>query len=179
MSSALDPQAPNTGPSAELDSAALREQLAETREEIARADGKASILLAGAGVAVSAILAGLIAGDVKPSGVPGLVAALAGLACAATLAGLGLIAAALYLRCGSPACICARYVAEAASYPTPKALEVALLEDAHAGDRLLHQLFGLSKSVARKYSLLRWGMRLIGAAVVLGLAASVLNGVPG
>jgi hypothetical protein len=41
--------------------------LAETREEISRADGKASTLLAGAGIGMGALLAGLIAGDWAPS----------------------------------------------------------------------------------------------------------------
>jgi hypothetical protein len=39
---------------------------AETREEIARADTKAEILLAAFGVVVAAVLAGLVAGDWSP-----------------------------------------------------------------------------------------------------------------
>jgi hypothetical protein len=41
--------------------------LRETREEISRADAKAATLLAGTGIAVGALLAGLIAGDWVPA----------------------------------------------------------------------------------------------------------------
>src|SRR4051812_28491924 len=40
--------------------------LAETREELARADNKAQILLAAFGIVIGAILAGLLSGDWKP-----------------------------------------------------------------------------------------------------------------
>ena len=84
---------------------AVKDQLAETREEISRVDGKASIVLAGVGFAVGVVIAGLLAG----------------------------------------------------------------------GDRLLHQLLRLSRVVASKYNCLRWGIRLLGAAIPLAIGAGILH----
>ncbi|MDP8931859.1 MAG: hypothetical protein M3O70_25635 [Actinomycetota bacterium] len=50
-----------------------------------------------------------------------------------------------------------------------------LAHDAAIGDRLLHQLWGLSKAVTKKYVLLRWGIRLLSLAMVLGVVAGVLD----
>ncbi len=45
-----------------------KELLVESREELARADGKASILLSALGVAADVIAAALLAGDWSPEG---------------------------------------------------------------------------------------------------------------
>lgn len=160
---------------APLATAAVKDQLAETREEIARVDGKASILLAGAGVAVGVVVAGLIAGDLQITELALIVAVLGGLAAAATLAGIGFLGAAIYPRCGTAEPGRARYFTEVAVYDTLDELRTALAKDAHVGDRLLHQLLGLSKAVATKYALLRWGIRLLALAIVLATGAGVTD----
>ena len=103
-----------------------------------------------------------------------VVLVLSALAAVAALAGIGFLGAAVYPRCGIPVPGRARYFAEAAAHKTPEALRVALAHDATIGDRLLHQLWGLSKPVAKKYVLLRWGIRLLGLAMVPGVVAGVL-----
>lgn len=82
---------------------------------------------------------------------------------------------AIYPRCGTAEPGRARYFTEVATYDTHEQLRVALARDAAAGDRLVHQLLGLSKAVASKYLHLRWGMRLLGLAIALGTAAGVLD----
>lgn len=158
-----------------LDVAAVKDQLAETREEITRVDGKTSILLAGDGVAVGVVVAGLIAGDLQISNLALIVAVLAGLAAAATLAGIGLLGAAIYPRCGTAEHGRARYFTEVAVYDNPDELQLALANDAQVGDRLLHQLLGLSKTVATKYALLQWGIRLLGVGITLATGAAVTD----
>jgi hypothetical protein len=180
-SDSADPGAGTAGPAelaageAPLDLGALRDQLAETREEIVRVDSKASVVLAGAGVAVGVILAGLIAGDMKISSMSVVVLVTSALSATATLVGIGCLGAGIYPRCGTPQAGRARYFAEAATYETAEALKRALAQDAIVGDRLVHQLWGLSKAVVNKYVLLRWGIRMLGLAIVLGVVAGVLD----
>lgn len=172
---AVGPAEPAARAEPALDEAALRDQLAETREEIVRVDGKASIVLAGAGVAVGVIIAGLIAGDMKISDMSNAVLVISAISAIATLAGIGFLGAAIYPRCGTPEPGRARYFAEAAAHKTAEALRVALAHDSIVGDRLLHQVWGLSKAVANKYALLRWGIRMLGMAIVFGVVAGVLS----
>jgi hypothetical protein len=153
----------------------VKDQLAETREEITRVDGKASILLAGAGVAVGVVVAGLIAGDLQIAKLALIVAVLGALAAAATLVGIGLLGAAIYPRCGKAEYGRARYFTEVAAYDTLDELRMALANDTHVGDRLLHQLLGLSKAVATKYALLRRGIRLLGLGIMLATGAAVTD----
>lgn len=158
-----------------LDAAAVKDQLVDTREEITRVDGKASILLAGAGVAVGVVVAGLIAGDLQITKLALVVVVLGGLAAAATLVGIGLVGAAIYPRCGKAEHGRARYFTEVAVYDTPDELRLALANDAHVGDRVFHQLLGLSKAVATKYALLGWGIRFLGLAIMLATGAGVID----
>jgi|SRR5918994_5548467 hypothetical protein len=174
---AVSPTAPVTPVESALDDTALRDQLAETREEIVRVDGKASIVLAGAGVAVGTIVAGLVAGDMKISDMSVAVLVTSILSAIATLGGIGCLGAAIYPRCGTPEPGRARYFAEVAAHKTAEALRLALAHDASAGDRLLHQLWGLSKAVMTKYILLRWGIRMLGLATIFGVTAGVLDAI--
>lgn len=172
---AVGPAEPGVRAEPALDEAALRDQLAETREEIVRVDGKASIVLAGAGVAVGVIIAGLVAGDMKISDMSNAVLVLSAISAITTLAGIGFLGAAIYPRCGSPEPGRARYFAEAAAHNTVEELRVALAHDSIVGDRLLHQVWGLSKAVANKYVLLRWGIRMLGVAIIFGVVAGILD----
>lgn len=159
----------------ELDSQAVKDQLAETREEISRVDSKASIVLAGAGVAIGVVIAGLLAGHLQVGQLPTIVVILAGGAAAAALAGIAFLGAAIYPHCGTAEAGRARYFAEVATHDTHEELRAALGRDAAAGDRLLHQLLGLSKGVASKYKRLRSGIRVLGIAIALATGAGILN----
>ena len=74
--------------------------LAETRAEIDRADQKASILLAGVGVAIGAILAGLIPAHWSPSDLGSPWQWIWWLGVAATAVGIVFLLAAVYPRIG-------------------------------------------------------------------------------
>lgn len=153
----------------------LRNQLSETREEISRADNKASILLAGAGVALGTVVAGLIAGDVSVRSMPALVLMLAGVATVAALAGLAHAGAAIWPHCGKAEPGRARYFTEVAAYGTPEDLAEAIERDHIEGDRLLHQVHGLSQRVLWKYDHLRRGMTYVAAGILLACAAGAAD----
>jgi hypothetical protein len=106
---------------------------------------------------------------------PLIVAIFAGCAAAAALVGIFLLGAAIYPRCGTAEPGRARYFTEVAAYDTLEQLRAALAADAGVGDRLLHQLLGLSRAVAAKYTRLRCGVGLLGAAIVLATGAGTLN----
>ena len=152
----------------------LATQLVETREEISRADSKASTLLAGAGVAVGAIVAGLIAGDISIGSMPLLVVVLSAAAAVAVVAGLTAIGAAIWPHCGKPEPGRARYFAEAAAHDTLGELREAIERDLQEGDRLLHQVHGLSRRVLAKYTHLRRGMALLASGIALACGAGLL-----
>jgi hypothetical protein len=74
------------------------------------------IVLAGAGVAVGALLAGLITGDLRLSGQPDAVVGLAWFAGLLLLSGISVLAAAVYPRTGKPQQGYARYFREILQY---------------------------------------------------------------
>lgn len=78
--------------------ALARQLLSETREELTRADGKASMLLAAFGVFVGVVIAGLLAGEFAPSDLHCGGLWLWWLGCAVIAASLVALAAAIYPR---------------------------------------------------------------------------------
>lgn len=115
-----------------------------------RADGKASIILAGSGIGVGAVLAGLIAGDVSLSQQPWFVWALAIGSVVGVSLGIALIALAVYPRVGTPMPGRARYFTEIGSYDDKDELRKALKrEEAIAEERDLDQLRDLSTQIHR------------------------------
>ncbi len=152
-----------------------RQLLHETREEIDRADRKAEILLASTVVAVSAIVAGIIAGDWSPLTMPQAPFITWGLGALLVAIGIVLLATSIFPRIthhdpkGKVA-----YFGHVASYPSAEALRLALEDSARsADDRTVDQLWTVSRIVVRKYRLIRWALVLIGLGFVIGVAASV------
>lgn len=151
--------------------------LDETRDEIQRADNKANIVLAGAGVAVGAMLAGLIAGDVSLSGEPWYVWAFVVVAGLLIVAGIESVGSAVFPRLGTPETGRARYFTEVAQFGDDlDALVSALREEAvKADERNSDQVLILSKLVQTKYALTQRGMVLLavgfGCAGVGGLVS--------
>jgi hypothetical protein len=152
-----------------------RQLLHETREELDRADRKAQILFAASGVAVSVVLAGVVAGDWSPLDLPTW--ALATWAAGAALVGIGLImlGASIFPRIvhhdpdGKVA-----YFGHVASYPNVEALHAALETLAtDADDRTMDQLWVVSRIVVRKYRLIRLALLLLGLGLVLALLGAV------
>ena len=146
--------------------------LDETRDEIHRADNKASIVLAGAGVAVGAIVAGLIAGDVGLAGESFWVWLLVIGAGVLVVGGIAMMGAAVFPRLGMPESGRARYFSEVAEFKDLSALTKALREEATGADeRNSGQISVLSSLVQTKYRLTRIGMVLLGVGFALaGLA---------
>jgi hypothetical protein len=152
-----------------------RQLLHETREELDRADRKAQILFAAAGVAVAVVLSGVVAGDWSPlqlpawalitwSGGSGLVAV-----------GLILLGASIFPRIvhhdpeGKVA-----YFGHVASYPNVEALHAALDAAAETqDDRTTDQLWVVSRIVVRKYRLIRWALTLLGLGFALALVSAI------
>jgi len=164
-------------PEPAVDPAAIlgRTLLAETREELDRADRKAQILLAAAGIGVSAVLGGIAAGRWSPFVLEGASAVSWWAGAAVVLVGMLLLALAVFPRIkhshpqGKVA-----YFGHVASYPTVDALEAALRDtatDLHR--RTLDQLLTISGIVVRKYRLISSGLWMVGIGVMLALLAVV------
>lgn len=150
--------------------------LDETREEINRADTKASILLASAGVTVAMLTGAIAGGDIKFSGARGAVQLLAVAASIALGVGLGFLGAAVVPQLGKPAPGRARYFMEHAQYDRLDDLREALeREGCDPGGRHLAQLSTLSRIVRRKYRLTQIGELSGCIGVVLAVSAAVAN----
>ncbi|MDE8647600.1 DUF5706 domain-containing protein [Rhodococcus qingshengii] len=151
--------------------------LAEARAEVAQADHKASLVLTVLGIGFGAILGGILAGSWKPDQYHapgeliwwlGALAALASVLCAAS---------AVWPRYSShDASEGIFYWGHVATYDKHSEFVTALDNSPPADtDRTRHQLYRLSRIVARKYNLVRWAMSLAGTAGVL-FAAAALTG---
>jgi hypothetical protein len=147
--------------------------LAETREELNRADNKASILLATSGIGISAMLAAVFAGSWHPLSlaVPYRSIWLVG----AAFAGGGIVSlcAAVYPRVKNTNSTSASYFGDIAT-KTVDELRTALNATAENGEeRTLNQLHVLSRIVARKYRLIRVGLLSFGTAAALCVFAAL------
>lgn len=145
--------------------------LAESREELTRADGKASLLLAALGIGLSAILGAMLAGDWSPFDLerPWELIWWAGAAAAGAAAfGLG---AAIWpkVRHGNPSQGVA-YFGDAASYKKADDLRAALKSDlTDPATRTVSQLHVISKRADTKYAFIRASLVALGVAVTLAL----------
>jgi MFS family permease len=150
-----------------------RDLLAESREELARADGKASMLLSALAVAIGVIIAALLAGDWSPDRLhrPYRIVWWVGL----TFAAAGSLALCLAVwprirhRLPGPS---ATYFDEIALLGAVDKVKTALA-GTDATERTLTQLVAVARIVRRKYVLIRWAMSLLGTAIVLVLIAVI------
>ncbi|GII78463.1 hypothetical protein Sru01_34450 [Sphaerisporangium rufum] len=157
--------------------------LAETREEVGRADAKAQVLLGVAGVGLGAVAGGLIAQSWSPFALADQVEWLWWAGLAAALASLGCLSGAVYPRRGRPgggAASAIGYYGDALRFGSPQALAAALAAPAGSElHRACDQLLRVSHIVARKFRLIRWGFWLLVAGVVAGVGAVVLDRLAG
>lgn len=143
--------------------------LVEAREELNRADTKASIAFGVVGIAAGAVLGGIIGGDWNP----GVLGALGGAAwwtgAVGVVFSIGLIAAAVYPRVvHTEGRDQLTFFEHAAAYDSVAELRSALaVAAARANGRDTDQLHHVSKIVSRKYRLVRWGLRVLAGSVVL------------
>lgn len=137
--------------------------LEETRDEITRADSKASIILAGAGIALGAVLGGFVYGRLSlAASSPGVVAG-ALFALLLLAAGIVLLAVVISPTTGEPLEGRARYYKDIAAYRDPQELlPVLKREAADTRARNAEQLHALSGLVCKKYRLMRCALWLLG-----------------
>jgi len=166
-----------SGTAAEL----ARTLIAETREEIARADQKAGTLLAAAGLAAGVVGASIMAGQWSPFGLRPAAAVLWWLAVAGTAAGIALLGAVIYPRSAPGANGRAfHYYGHGEAHDGPDGVAAALRDRATVPEleRLAGALYPLARIVTRKYRLTRWAIWTF-AGVGLLLAACIVASRPG
>lgn len=151
--------------------------LAEARAEVSQADNKASLVLTALGIGYAAVLGGLLAGDWTPLQLCGAGRATWWLGAAAATAAVGAAAASVWPRYRrSDASEGVRYWGHVAGYSTLRAFAAALdSAPVDPTERTRHQLWHLSRLVARKYLLVRIAMALSLASVPLFAAAIPLG----
>lgn len=160
----------------------LKDLLTETREELTRADNKASLLLAAVGVVVGALIGGFVSSKWTPLNLNGAVQWLWWFGVASAATGVFSIAAAVYPRIyqhGTPHPGVPAYYGHVASYRDIGQFRRALKDLPSAQERLVNQIFVLSRIVRRKYALLRrglWCLLLTVTACALAAAISALLG---
>lgn len=150
--------------------------LDETRDEINRADSKASIILSGSGVAVAVLAGALLAGDITLAKVDPVVQKIAGLAAALLILGIGLLGAAVIPRMGRPIPGRARYFLDHAQYETLPELRKAV--ESEYGDRdarHLEQLLDLARLTRTKYRLTIAGELFTGAGGLAACGAAIAH----
>ncbi len=177
-----DAEAADNGQPEDLRAELVDSLLSDTREELGRADGKASILLSAAGVVVSVLLAGAISRDWNPT----QLASFEWLWWLGTLSGACAIVAlgwAIWPRVNHPAEKGKlTYFGHVASFKTVDELSAALdrrVSAASPQSRPTDQLHTVSKIVDKKYRRIRWGIGLFGAALLICTAAVALGQLSG
>jgi hypothetical protein len=150
--------------------------LRESREELARADGKSALLLAAAGVVVGAVLSALIAGSWRPANLILCAQLVWWLAIVTGGAGIVALAYAVYPRTRyrgqRPPAVIGFYgdVVSTSDRDLRARLKFTAASD---GDRVVDQLRVVATLVDKKYRGIQAGLWLFGASVTL-VAASLL-----
>ena len=143
--------------------------LAEVREEIDRADQKASLLIGSLGIAFSIVLGGILGGSWDPTTL-GPIATAVWSVCAILASG-SVTAAALAVwprLTKSPGNGAITHWGHVYGLPSAEAVGEALAERGlYPPERNYQQLLVLSALVRRKYRAIRWSMALAGAASLL------------
>jgi MFS family permease len=149
--------------------------LAETREELHRAEGKAAMLFAIFGIGFGAVLAGIIAGDWKPSDLAAGAEVVWWLGAIAAVVALVAVSAAVWPRLDSDhASGRVTYFAHVVGYRSRDALREAIDRRAEdVGERPLEQLQAISGIVMRKYRLVQVALVLYGVGA-LACAGAVM-----
>jgi hypothetical protein len=147
--------------------------LSESREELTRADSKASLLLAALGIGISAVLGAILAGSWTPFvlGSPWESFWWAGV----TLAGAALVCLGVAVwpkvthRSGTGG---VTYFGEAATFETVAELKAALKRsETDPVERTTRQLHVIAKRADHKYAFIRASLVAVGLAIGLTLAA--------
>lgn len=158
----------------DLDDEHIVRLLGETRDEITRADSKASILLGAASVTIGVILTSLLSDDARIARLANWIEWLSWVGGAAVLAGVGFLTAAVAPTTGAGEHKRAEYFADFAACKTVEELARNLREQ-RGGEiaRHLRQLHTLAGIATRKFKLIRRGIGLLEAGA-LAITLSVL-----
>jgi len=162
-------------------SALVESLLREAREELGRADNKASILLAASGVVVGALIAAVLAGSWSPSELSVLTAYIWWVACGFLVAGIALLGVAIYPRTRRASKLpdFVAYFGDVVVLSRRTDLERALAKTARGlGDRDVDQLELISGIVSTKYNYLRLALIAfaLGAALLVTVAVASAAG---
>jgi hypothetical protein len=154
-----------------------RSLLEATREELVRADTKASLLFAASGVAIGALLNGLLGGKWAPSNLDNRVEWMWWLGVVSAASALTCLAIAIYPRTWRaevrPKLVA--YYGDVVHFSRTE-LEVALAATSrHIKSALVDQVYQVSKIVRRKYRLIRVALWLFAFAASLCIVAVLLN----
>lgn len=151
--------------------------LAEVREELSRADGKASILFAAATVVAAAIITGIVAGPWSPTDLRPFAQTLWWLGTLFVAAGLGFLGSAVYPRVRDPhESNRVTYFMHVLVHLEPNDLRRVLEVEARDPlSRSIHQLQALSPIVKRKYRDVAHSLKLLTGGVVLTVLAALIG----
>ncbi|MFG2638213.1 Pycsar system effector family protein [Streptomyces sp. NPDC048362] len=141
--------------------------LTETREELAKADQKANLLLAALGVAAAALIGAFASAQISPLDFPVLAQTIFWAGCAAASVALIVLGMAVYPNSGTGAQGRIYYFGDVEKNQIPEGQIATLIQAANHTERNVQQFVVLAKSVIRKYKLIRAGMLFSGATLLL------------
>lgn len=158
------------------------ELLAQARDELNRADSKASILLAAVGVALGAVTSGIVASGWSPSRLPTTLTVVWWIGTAIVAGGVAALLAAVYPRRRRRAVRSGRrpgdiaYYADVAAFQSAHEVTSAIRRSAdHDLELLAEQLLHVSQIAGRKYRLVGWGIWLVAVGVVCALTTFLVS----
>lgn len=152
--------------------------LTEAREELVRADNKASILLAASGVAVGALLAAILAGDWTPFSLNVRIQWLWWVGSAFSVGAIYYLGSAVYPRIraqGPRPKLIAYYGDVVAANDKQYVAELLAESSLDPKERLLDQIIQISRTVQTKYLAIRKAMCCLGIGAGAGVASLILN----
>lgn len=154
-----------------------KDLLERTREELVRADQKAALLLAGAGVAVGSLLTGLLGGKWSPFQLANSIEWLWWCGVVAALAGVAFIGSAVYPRTRRRGAAWSgiAYFGDVVAAGRESLEEELRATIASGKSPLVDQLFQNSRIVDRKYWGLRNGLRCLVASIALCGLSILIN----
>ena len=156
----------------------LTDLLANIRDELNRADSKASLLLAAVGVIIGALLGGISGSRWTPMSLGAGEQALWWAGVVAAAVGVLLISASVYPRIrlrATPRSGPPSYYADVAAYPDVDAFRHAIREAPDVRERLLTQTYVLARIVEGKYLKLQRALLSLLVAIIACALAIALN----
>lgn len=152
--------------------------LTETREELVRADNKASILLAATGVALGALLAAILGGDWTPFQLDVRIQWLWWVGASSAAVAIYWLGSAVYPRIrakGTRPKIIAYYGDVVDASDRERVSELLGGSSTNPKERLLDQIIQISHTVQTKYLAIRKAMWYLSIAAVSGFVSLMLN----